>query len=142
MSTEDNKAVVRRYFEAMDSAETIGMVDALLAPDYRLRFDSMPEMGREEMLPFVQGFFTAFPDLKHDIRDQIAEGDRVATRIVARATHTGDFMGIPPTGKAIEIQAIDIHRVVDGRIVEQWVISDGVGLLTQLGVMPQPAAAA
>src|SRR6478735_7107792 len=133
MSTEDTKAVVLRYFEAMDSRGTIDLVDELLAPRYRLRFDSIPEMGREEVIPFVQGFFTAFPDLKHDIQDQIAEGDRVATRIVVHATHQGDFMGIPATGKPIEIKAINIHRLENGRIVEQWVISDGVGLLQQLG---------
>jgi steroid delta-isomerase-like uncharacterized protein len=141
MSTEVNKAVVRRFFEVTNIAFMEGLADQRLAPGYRLRFNSMPEMGREEATSFYRSFFTAFPDLEHDIQDQIAEGDRVATRIVVRATHQGDFMGMPATGRVVEIRTINVHRIVDGRIVEQWVISDGVGPLQQLGALPQPTAA-
>jgi steroid delta-isomerase-like uncharacterized protein len=140
MSAEESKAFVRRFFDTVNSFDLAGLADELLAPDYRLRFDSVPEMDRDQAVRFFQAFFAAFPGITHVIEDQLAEGDRVATRIVVRGTHGGDFMGIPPTGREVAIKAINIHRVVDGRIVEQWVVSDGVGLLQQLGVMAAPAA--
>jgi len=140
MSTEENKAVVRRFYDFANAFDLTALNGELLAPEYRLSFDSAPVMDRDQAMGFFQAFFAAFPDITHEIQDQLAEGDRVATRIVVRGTHGGDFMGIPPTGRAVEIKAINIHRVADGRIVEQWVVSDGVGLLQQLGMMPPPAS--
>jgi steroid delta-isomerase-like uncharacterized protein len=139
MSTEESIAVVRRYFALVDANELDRLADEVLAPDFRLHFDSSPEMGRDQGIEVLQMFLTAFPGITHDIQDQFGDGDRVATRLVARGTHRGDFMGMPPTGREIAIRAINIHRVAGGRIVEQWVVSDGVGLLQQLGAMPAPA---
>ena len=140
MSAEENKALVRRFFDTVNSFDLAGLADALLAPGFRLHFDSVPEMDRDQAATFFQDFFAAFPGIRHEIQDQLAEGDRVATRIVVRGTHGGAFMGIPPTGRDVEIKAINIHRIADGRIAEQWVVSDGVGFLQQLGVLAAPPA--
>lgn len=139
MSTEENIAVVRRYFALVEAGEIDHLVDEVLAPDFRLHFDSNPEMDRDRAVGALRASLTALPGIRHDIQDQFGAGDRVATRIVARGTHEGDLMGLPPTGRDVEIRAIYIHRVVGGRIVEQWLVSDGVGLLRQLGAMPAPA---
>ncbi len=75
------------------------------------------------------------------IEEMVAEGERVATRKTFRGTHRGELMGIPPTGKVVEIGLIDIVRLVDGKVVESWSAADDLGLLRQLGVLPPPGPA-
>src|SRR5688572_920314 len=96
MSTEENKAVVRRFFAALDDQDLAAVGDAL-APDYRLHFDGNPEMDRQAGIGFFGAFLAAFPDITHRVEDQLAEDDRVATRIVVRGTHQREMMGIPAT---------------------------------------------
>jgi steroid delta-isomerase-like uncharacterized protein len=140
MSTAENKALVRRFYDIVESHNLDTLTDEVLAEDYRLHFDSAPEMDQGAAAGFFGAFLAAFPEINHTIEDQVAEGDRVASRIVVRGTHKGELMGIPPTGKDIEISAINIHRIVDGRVAEQWVVSDGLGMMQQLGVIPTPGA--
>ncbi len=85
---------------------------------------------------FFTMFFTAFPDIKATIHEQITEGDKVWSRKTFNGTHQGEFMGIPPTNKPVEINVIDIHRVVDGKIIEHWAVADMLGLMQQLGAIP------
>ena len=84
-------------------------------------------------------FYGAFPDLQHVIQDQVAEGDKVVSRLIVRGTHRGDFQGVPPSEKQIEMNAIAIHRLSGGRIAEQWVNADMIGLMQQIGAVPTPA---
>jgi predicted ester cyclase len=81
--------------------------------------------------------YSATPNLSHTIEDMLAEGDRVAVRLTARGTHTGEFMGIPPTGKQVTVTGTVICRIAEGKIQEDWFNSDALGLLQQLGVIPQ-----
>jgi steroid delta-isomerase-like uncharacterized protein len=97
--------------------------------------------GAEGVRQQFEGFRAAFPDFRAEILDQIEEGDKVVTRKVFHGTHLGPLQGIPPTGRAVEILVIDIARVTDGKIVEHWNCVDRLGLLAQLGVLPQPAEA-
>src|SRR5919204_2834192 len=83
----------------------------------------------------------AFPDTVHFIDDQIAEGDKVVTRLRGRATFTGEILGIPPTGKVVEISGISIHRIADGKLVEHWANADLYSLMQQLGALPTPKQA-
>jgi predicted ester cyclase len=85
------------------------------------------------------GFRAAFDGFRAEIRDQIADGDKVVTRKLFRGTHTGSFQGIEATGAEVAIHVIDIVRVADGRIVEHWNVVDRLGLLIQLGALPVPA---
>ena len=137
MALEENKAIVRRFFAALDDQDVDG-VAAMLAPDYRLHFDGNPEMGREAGIEFFAAFLAAFPDIAHQVQDQIAEGAQVATRIVVRGTHQQELMGIPATGNEMSISATNVLRLDQGKIAEHWVNSDGIGMLVQLGAMPPP----
>lgn len=80
---------------------------------------------------------TSFSDFRHEIEDQIAEGDKVVTRIKASGTHTGDFLGIAPTGKQVTMTGTAVHRIANGKIVEHWSDIDALGLFQQLGSFPQ-----
>jgi steroid delta-isomerase-like uncharacterized protein len=137
MLPEENKAVVRRFFAALDDQD-VDTVGDMLASDYRLHFDGNPVMDRGAGIGFFSAFLAAFPDISHQVQDQLAEGDLVATRILVRGTHQKEMMGIPATGKEIAISAINMVRVDDGKIAEHWVNSDSLGMMMQLGVVPPP----
>jgi steroid delta-isomerase-like uncharacterized protein len=137
MSPDENKAIVRRYFVALDERR-MDDVAAVFAPDLELHFDGWPVMGKEAGLIFLTGYLDAFPGISHEVIDQVAEDDRVATRITVRGTHKADFMGLPATGKEIEIGAINMARMAGGAIVELWVNADSLGMMQQLGAIPTP----
>jgi steroid delta-isomerase-like uncharacterized protein len=137
MLPEENKAVVRRFFAALDDQD-VDTVGDMLASDYRLHFDGNPVMDRGAGIGFFSAFLAAFPDISHQVQDQLAEGDLVATRILVRGTHQKEMMGIPATGTEIAISAINMVRVDDGKIAEHWVNSDSLGMMMQLGVVPPP----
>ncbi len=142
MSTEQNKALVRRLFEQSDNHNGELPPD-LFAPDYIYHFPASPEpLPYQGHVQMARMFYAAFPNLQHSIEDQIAEGDRVVTRITIRGAHQGELMGMPPTGKQIIVTAISIDRIVNGKIVEEWVNSDVLGMLQQLGAVPMPTQTA
>jgi steroid delta-isomerase-like uncharacterized protein len=140
MATADPKATVRAFYASID-ADHAQSVPPMVSEQIVVYQPGMPPMDRTTFQQFGQAFYAAFPDLTHTIADQIAEGDAVASRLVVRGTHQGEFQGIPPTGRPVEITAFGIHRVQDGQIVEQQLLFDALGLLQQLGVMPAPASA-
>jgi len=132
---EKNKQLIYRLMEEVDKGN-VDVVDEFYAPAY---IDHNPSAIRE-MLPGLEGIkhvfkllYAAFPDTAHKIEDIIAEGDKVAVRISATATHTGEIFGVQPTGKKVELSSIVIFRIVDGRIIERWVAQQGPGVLQQIG---------
>jgi steroid delta-isomerase-like uncharacterized protein len=139
MSTEENKAVVRRLFEEYNKHNLDG-VEELVAPDYVWHgpagFGDMDLAAMKQAMP---AFFTAFPDLHWTVEDLIAEGDKVVSRYTCRATHQGELMGIPATGKVVTWTCILISRFAGGKCVEEWEEADMLGLFQQLGVIPQMA---
>ena len=138
MSVEENKMLVRQFFDALTHGR-LDSLDELLAPHYVAHFAGIPApMGREDFKQFMAAFIAAFPDQQHIVKDLIAEGDKVAPRLVIRGTHQGTFNGIPPTGKPVTITGINILRLEHGKIVEHWSEGDNLGLLQQLGVVPTP----
>ena len=141
MSTEDNKAIVRRGIETIWHQKQVNRAGEHLAPDFANHDPAMTHQGLEQYQPFVTAYLTAFPDLHFMFEDQIAEGDKVVTRWTARGTHQGSFMGIPPTGKQAAVTGITIDRFANGKIVESWYNFDALGLLQQLGVIPAPGPA-
>jgi predicted ester cyclase len=142
MSLEENKALVRRWFEETDKGNDT-IVDELCAPDYVDHSPPLPGMGEgsQGVKNANAALRAAFPDTVHLIEEQIAEGDKVVTRLRGRATFTGEILGIPPTGEAVEITGIAIHRIAEGKLVEHWANADQLGLLQQLGALPTPAPA-
>ena len=136
MTTDDNKAVIRRMFAALDAHDLDLIEQELVDPGYHLHFDSMPEMDKARAVPFFRAFVTGFPDISHTLEEMIAEGDRVGCRLTVRGTNTADFMGMPATNRSIEVNSINMIRLKDGRLVDHQVNSDGVGMMRQLGLIP------
>jgi predicted ester cyclase len=126
VSLEENKAVSNRVAEAIGKGG-LNAFDELMAPDLA-----------EEFKRDIAEIRQAFPDYSGTNVDQIAEGDKVANRFVFLGTHLGEFMGVAPTGKWVEFIDNTIDRVVDGKIVESWVEVDLLGVLRQLGAVPEP----
>ena len=136
MSAVQNKAIMRQFVNEtnLDNLKT------LLAPDFVLHQADGPH-NREKFLQHLTYFLTAFSDTVFTVEEQIAEGDRVVTRGTWSGTHSGDFQGLPPSGKQIAINAVLFDRIVDGKIVEHRSQFDMLTLLQQLGVVPPPQPA-
>ncbi len=137
MSVEDNKALYRQYDEAL-SQRDFARFDEIFAPNYVYHSPGVPELppGPEGLKQLLSGYVAAFPDVRTTIEELIAEGDQVVARLTYSGTHQGAFQGIAPTGKQITMSSIDIVRIADGKIVEEWESPDNLGLLQQLGVIP------
>ena len=136
---EANKATVGRWFDGLNAGMNLDeLTGELFAPGYALNFAGMPTLDRDGAIGVLTGFLNAFPGIHHAIEDQVAEGDSVATRITVRGTHMAELMGIPATGRSVEFGAINVHRFSGGKIAEQWVIADMLGMMQQLGVVPPP----
>jgi steroid delta-isomerase-like uncharacterized protein len=127
-----------RFREEVCSRGNFDVADEIFAPDYVNHdpVDSWDPPGPEGVKRLFTAYRTALPDLEYSIEDVIVAGDRVVTRWKAWGTHTGDLMGISPTGRRAEADGITIDRVVEGRIVESWVTWNTLGFLQQLGLLP------
>ena len=134
MATEANKAITRRYFdEFLHQGKGVGG-EELFAPTYRSHFPGSPEpLDKQERDHLTMRLFSAFPDGRFTVEDTIAEGDQVVSRYTFRGTHQGPFRGIAPTGRPVVFTGNEIHRIVDGQIVEQWSEFDSSGVARQLG---------
>jgi steroid delta-isomerase-like uncharacterized protein len=137
--SEENKALVREFFANVDSGD-INAVDKFLSEGYD---DHNPPpfqegTGHEAGRAAFNYALNAFSDFRHEIAAQYADGDVVITRIVGSGTHTGEFMGVPPTGKQVSMEGIAVHRVEDGKLVEHWSTIDALSLLMQMGAVPAP----
>ncbi|MFQ5996820.1 MAG: ester cyclase [Dehalococcoidales bacterium] len=138
MSVEENKAIELRFFEEVVNKGNIAVIDELFATNF-VDHSVFPGMtaDREGAKQFFTMAHTVFPDFHSTLEDMFAEGDKVVQRFTARGTHQGEFMGIAPTGKQVTIPGIAIHRITGGKIVENWVSMDMLGMMQQLGVAPQ-----
>lgn len=136
--SEENKAVVRRWFEEVWNQGRDSSIDELFPADgvaHGLGDSEQDVHGPKEMKPFVASIRGILPDTHISIDDILADGDRVAVRITLRGTHTGNGLGVRPTGRKVSIQGIIIVHVVNGRIREGWNSYDQLGLLRQLGAL-------
>ena len=134
---ERNKAVIRRFVKHVQNKKDFTVYDELTDPEF-VNLSAPPGVpaGSEGGRIWLSAFAEAYPDCEFTIDDMIAEGDRVVTKKTFSGTHTGDFGGIPATGKRVTLQYVDIMRVREGRIVEHWLSMDQLSWLQQLGVMP------
>ncbi len=140
---ENNKSIVRRLIAELWNNGNLSVADELIAPTYIHHDSSTPDLGKgpESEKKRVTLYRTAFPDLHLNIEDIIAEGDLVMTRWSCRGTHKGELNGTPPTGKQFNITGVTNCRLANGKLVEGWVNWDALGLMQQLGVVPQLAKA-
>ncbi len=144
MSVEENKATFRRYVEEVWKEERLDIVDEVFAEKYLSHQSdgSVLERGPEDVKKFVVEYRSAFSDIENVVEDMIGEDDKVVTRWTLRATHTGDFRGIPATGNRIDITGMGIFRFSEeGRVVESWDSLDQLGMMRQLGAIPEPEEA-
>jgi steroid delta-isomerase-like uncharacterized protein len=141
MSTEENKAVSRRFLVEIFGEGKMAVADQIIAPDHvNSGPGTLPGLppGPEGSKQLVMVYRNAFPDVHFTIDEQIAEGDKVATRWTAHGTHKGELAGIPATGKSSTVTGMGVDRIVNGKIVESWGIFDQFGMMQQLGVIPTP----
>lgn len=140
MSAESNKSAVRRYYEEVFNERRVDLIDQLAVEDY-VEHDPFPGQGngRSDLQARVQAILAAFNPVRFSLEDLVAEGDRVVVRWSQTGTHSGGFMGIPPTGREFTIAGIDIHELRGGRMAEHWHVVDQLALLQQLGVLPAPS---
>lgn len=137
MGNESTKAVVRRFIDEVFVAGRMEAVDELVAPDFVPHSWPGTGPGPAELKRAMERVFAGLSDVSMTIEDMIAEGDRVAVRLTAHAVHTGEFMGMPASGKAYTIPEVHIFRVSGGRIAEHWGQADLLGMMRQLGAMPR-----
>ncbi|HVO43876.1 MAG TPA: ester cyclase [Aggregatilineales bacterium] len=136
MTVEQNKAVVRRFFEEVFNQGKLAVADEIFAPWFSGRGLAGHGPGPESAKRAVTHLRAGFPDIQFTVEDLIADGDSVVVRVTFRGTHQGEFMGIPATGKAIEVGGVEMARLSGGQIVEEaWHFMDELGLLKQLGVL-------
>jgi steroid delta-isomerase-like uncharacterized protein len=136
MSTEENKAIVRRFFEEGPSKGNLS--NELLSPDFVLHVPLPVSPGIQGINEVITSCRAAFEHLNVIVEDMIAEDNNVTARFTAHGIHKGSFMGLPPTGKPITMTGIEIFRIKDGKIIELWGEANLLGLMQQLGIFPAP----
>lgn len=145
MSTDQNKAIVARWFYDVFSKGKLDVADQIFDTNYQSHDAGGPPggwpRGPQGAKAVASTYRAAFPDLDYTIDDQVVEGDKIVTRWTARGTNTGSLMGAPPTSRPVVVTGISIERLANGKIVETWVNFDGLGMLQQLGMAPVPGAA-
>ena len=135
MSTEHNKTTARQFFMEQDRRKG-PLAPEIVAHNYVARIGNNPPMDFDGHSGFGVMFYNGFPDIYHTIDDVIAEGDKAVVRFTLRGNHTADFMGIPATGKSIEVSAIAMVTFVDGKVTQLTAQFDQLGMMQQLGVIP------
>ena len=142
MSTEENKAIVRRMTEEVYNQGTIERIDHFFAASYVHHDPASPHVrDRDGLKEVLRAFHTGCPDLHITIDELLAEGDTVTKRWTYHATHTGDLSGMLPTGKRIMMSGLELFRLANGKIAECWLGYDNLSLMRQLGVIPAPEQA-
>lgn len=135
MSTATQKSIVRRYFEQVFNEHRHDLVEEFLAENIEIHGTGLPP-GVEAVKQWLSTLTTGFPDHQMIVEDILAEGDRVVARTTLKGTQLGEMQGIPATGKAVSVSAITIFRLDNGKIAEAWMVSDSLGMMQQLGVIP------
>jgi steroid delta-isomerase-like uncharacterized protein len=134
----DNKAIIRRLYEEVFNKGNLALVEELFSPTYVRHDPAIPELrgltGAKQICTMIR---TAFPDIHCTLEDLVAEGDKVVLRWSARATHQGDFVGVAGTGKPVTMSGTETWLIREGKLQEEWAHWDTLGLLRQVGVIPE-----
>jgi steroid delta-isomerase-like uncharacterized protein len=133
---EQNKQLVRQYFEAYDQQDTERIGQLVSSNNYSFHISGMQHMDWNGTKQFYAAAWSAFPDLHHEILDIVVEGDKVAVRYNIIGTHKGEFQGISPTGKEVSFSAMGFITLIDGKVAKEWEVADNMGLMQQIGAIP------
>jgi steroid delta-isomerase-like uncharacterized protein len=134
---EQNKQLIRQYFEAYDRQDTERIGRLVSSNNYSFHIPEMPPMDWNGTKQLYAAIWSTFPDLHHDILDIVAEGDKVAVRYNIIGTPKGELQGIAPTGKEVSFSAMEFITLNDGKVAEEWEVTDTMGLMQQIGAIPQ-----
>ena len=137
--SDANKALTRRFIDEVFSKGNLAAVDELVADDF-VDHSPPPDVPPDKagMKQIVEMFRSAFPDLIVTVEDMVAEGDKVAVRVVTHGTHQGELMGIAATGRTVAFNEQHFVRISNGKLVEHWGVEDNLGMMQQLGAVPEP----
>jgi len=142
---DDPKQLISRFVEELWNERRLDVADAIFAEDcvtHQLRSgvpaDAVPR-GPQAIKEHVAGWIASFPDLHFSIEQLVSEGDRVVMQLLMEGTHGGAWLGIRASGKKMQIRMFTVHRIVQGKIVEDWVLVESLGLFQQLGILPDTA---
>lgn len=136
MSTEENKRIVRRFYEEVVSTGNVSLLDELISPRYEEVMDGVRHaVGLEGAKAHVVGVRQTYPDLKIAVSLQIAEGDWVVSCITATGTHVGSWLGMRPTGKSVTFTGVNVDRIGDGKIIEHGGAANMLGPLLEIGAL-------
>jgi steroid delta-isomerase-like uncharacterized protein len=142
---DDPKQLIHRFVEELWNERRLDVADAIFAKDcvtHQLRSgvptDAVPR-GPQAIKEHVAGWIASFPDLRFSVEQMLSEGDRVVMQLLMEGTHQGAWLGIPASGKKMQIRMFTVHRVVQGKIVEDWVLVESLGVFQQLGIVPNTA---
>jgi predicted ester cyclase len=134
-----NIEIVREYTERVFNAHNPALASEYVTPDVKWHGGTLGTVeGVEGLVGLLQGFIGALPDLNAQEQEIVADGDTVAVRFVVEATHQGDLLGIPPTGRPVRWDAVDVYRLKDGKITEEWAADDLTAILHQVGAYTPP----
>jgi steroid delta-isomerase-like uncharacterized protein len=133
---KDPRESVRRYIEGVWNRGDLGALEELTSGVFAYHLNGQQPLDRAAMASFISATRSAFPDWKVEIGEIIAQGDVVAVRWQAAATHQGVFRGIPPTGRQVSLTGINMYHVAEGKVDAEWEQMDSLGMLQQLGVLP------
>lgn len=138
--SEENKAAVRRVYDALNAGDLTALADTLA--DDVVEHEELPglEPNKEGVIQFFRGCIEAIQGFHISVDDIMAEGDKVTVRGFVKGTHTGEFMGIPASGNALNVGLADYFRVEGGKVKEHWGVMDGGAMLMQMGVVQMPGA--
>lgn len=138
--SEENKALARRWFEDLFNTGDLDVADEISAPDHVVHDPTVGDQprGPEGDKQVVSLYRGAFPDANITVEDQVAESDEVVTRWTGRGTHEGELMGVPPSGNRVELSGMTLNRISGGKIAETWTNYDALGMMRQIGAIPEP----
>ncbi len=132
---EANKALVMRTHDEVWSCGKLDLIDELYSPEYVAHWADGPDTDRDGIKAMITEARTAFPDMTESVVHIVAEGDLVVTHFISSGSFTGEMNGLKPSGKKMSRPEIAVHRIVDGKIVEQWTVADQLSVMKQLGLM-------
>ena len=134
--SQENRDVVRRWFDEGFNRRNLALMDQLFAPDYVWHGPSQEITGRANIRQMVEGYLSAFPDAHVTSDEVLTDGDKVVTRFTFTGSHKGKLGGVAPTGRSVTIQCISINRIAGGQIAEEWESFDELGMMRQIGAFP------
>jgi predicted ester cyclase len=140
MTTGDNRKTVLDAMARFGAGDLDGYLETLYDPSIKLHGYSPEPLDHQGVRAFYEGIFAAFSDMSLVSHDEVVAEDKVVTRFTLTGRHTGDFMGIPPTGRTFSSDGITILRFAGGKCVERWSVADFLGMLVQLGAVELPAS--